>query len=881
MSFGDLKVQDLIYEDSSNNEITVVISDLATKNNPTFTGIVTVPTPPASDVSTKAASTAFVDSYYATKASPTFTGTPTVPGYAPLAGAAFTGAVTGTDLTLSGNLTVGGSQTIINTTVLQVEDKHIEIGKVSTPSDTTADGGGIILKASSDRTFLWVNATDAWTSSEHIHLLNTKNLILGDDSHSTLSYLHGSSTTRLINRNTYIDVLDNGTAAGSITLAVDGGNQFLINERGFIAPQLGTVGMQWAPALNQDIVLGVRGRTQSNNVAVVDLTSSQSGVGGADVKYGKIRFSWDNTPNVHDNGTAIIEGCSGAASSNTDRATALKFYTAPTGSAGSYAALPVERLRIWKDGQLGIGGANYGSSGEVLTSGGSGAAPSWAAIPAGGNTIDLVADGAIAAGKPVIIKSNGKAEQVQIATANIANAPSGTITAFLNSNTEDMALAWSSTSSKLMAIRRVSSTSGANVCFPSPILGTNTFTSIGGGHSYDTSNGYESDVCWDPDNDKFIIAWRDGGSSSAGKAVVATISSGASGDSISFGTAVTFEGGGADTYKIAYDTSNDKVVIAFRDYSDGGLVKAIVGTVSGTSISFGTAVSTGMACSTVHHTDICFDSNSNKIIICTRKSNAANNQLAVVVGTVSGTGISFGSVVEGTGSSDEVHHPKCTFDSNVNKVVFSYRLVSSGVGHAIVGTVSGTSISFGTAVAFPSNATMLGQDICFDPATNNFFVFFCRQNNSNHATLLKGAVSGTGIAWADSGGSGAYNTQTNTGYASTNDRWAITPVYPGKLAAFCAYSSGYSKLLLFSTQTGVANFSNAHKNFLGFAEDAISDGNTGTIKLEGNVVGNQSGLTAGNTYHVEDDGTLDNNWDATDVGLLALSSTTGLIRRRD
>ena len=103
MSFGDLKVQDLIYEDSSNNEITVVISDLATKNNPTFTGIVTVPTPPASDVSTKAASTAFVDSYYATKASPTFTGTPTVPGYAPLSGAAFTGAVTGTDLTLSGN----------------------------------------------------------------------------------------------------------------------------------------------------------------------------------------------------------------------------------------------------------------------------------------------------------------------------------------------------------------------------------------------------------------------------------------------------------------------------------------------------------------------------------------------------------------------------------------------------------------------------------------------------------------------------------------------------------------------------------------------------------------------------------------------------------
>ena len=60
MSFGDLKVQDLIYEDSSNNEITVVIADLATKANPVFSGTVTVPTATANDNTTKAASTAYV-----------------------------------------------------------------------------------------------------------------------------------------------------------------------------------------------------------------------------------------------------------------------------------------------------------------------------------------------------------------------------------------------------------------------------------------------------------------------------------------------------------------------------------------------------------------------------------------------------------------------------------------------------------------------------------------------------------------------------------------------------------------------------------------------------------------------------------------------------
>ena len=44
---------------------------------------------------------------------------------------------------IPGDLTVGGTTTTINTTNLDVEDKNITLGKVSTPSDTTADGGGL------------------------------------------------------------------------------------------------------------------------------------------------------------------------------------------------------------------------------------------------------------------------------------------------------------------------------------------------------------------------------------------------------------------------------------------------------------------------------------------------------------------------------------------------------------------------------------------------------------------------------------------------------------------------------------------------------------------------------------------------------------------
>ena len=84
-----------------------------------------------------------------------------------------------------GDLTVGGTTTTINTTNLDVEDKNITLGKVSTPSDTTADGGGLTLKGASDKTFNWVNSTDSWTSSEHLSVSGQKEVryLDADSSH--------------------------------------------------------------------------------------------------------------------------------------------------------------------------------------------------------------------------------------------------------------------------------------------------------------------------------------------------------------------------------------------------------------------------------------------------------------------------------------------------------------------------------------------------------------------------------------------------------------------------------------------------------------------------------------------------------------------------
>ena len=59
------------------------------------------------------------------------------------------------DVTITGNLTVNGTTTTVNSTTVTVDDKNLELGAVASPTDLTADGGGITLKGSTDHTILW------------------------------------------------------------------------------------------------------------------------------------------------------------------------------------------------------------------------------------------------------------------------------------------------------------------------------------------------------------------------------------------------------------------------------------------------------------------------------------------------------------------------------------------------------------------------------------------------------------------------------------------------------------------------------------------------------------------------------------------------------
>lgn len=124
------------------------------------------------------------------------------------------------NLWVAGSLLVDGETTYINSSTLQVDDKNIELGTVDTPTDITADGGGITLKAASDKTITWSSSDNTWNSnvgfrSEGGFYLAENTSILLD---SAQGYNGLASASKPFDEsfviNSYVESLKFGNAAG-------------------------------------------------------------------------------------------------------------------------------------------------------------------------------------------------------------------------------------------------------------------------------------------------------------------------------------------------------------------------------------------------------------------------------------------------------------------------------------------------------------------------------------------------------------------------------------------------------------------------------------------------------------------------------------------
>lgn len=124
------------------------------------------------------------------------------------------GSTTGTatirnaEVVITGNLTVNGTTTTVNSTTLTVDDKNIELGSVASPTDITAEGGGITLKGAADKTITWTDAT-GWQTDEAIATTRFFKLTTAGTGANamlaipTATYRSGKVTMQVVNGSAY------------------------------------------------------------------------------------------------------------------------------------------------------------------------------------------------------------------------------------------------------------------------------------------------------------------------------------------------------------------------------------------------------------------------------------------------------------------------------------------------------------------------------------------------------------------------------------------------------------------------------------------------------------------------------------------------------
>ena len=241
---------------------------------------------------------------------------------------------------------------------------------------------------------------------------------------------------------------------------------------------------------------------------------------------------------------------------------------------------------------------------------------------------------------------------------------------------------------------------------------------------------------------KFVIAYRDYDQGSYGKTIVGTVS----GSSLSFGSEVTFNSSMTVALSIKADPFNaNKYIIAYKKENDSNYGGAIVGTVSGSSISFGS----NNRISTANATDIdvAFDPNTQNKIVVTMRDNADSDDGKAYVGTVSGNSISFGS--QNVFSTSAVYYTNIEFDKKTSgKFIVTWRdSGNSSYGKIVVGTMSTNSCTFGTEVTFHSG-TSYYPDVSFDPTTaGKFALAWTDYSDNGYGKVKVGLMSANSVSF--------------------------------------------------------------------------------------------------------------------------------------
>ena len=350
-------------------------------------------------------------------------------------------------------------------------------------------------------------------------------------------------------------------------------------------------------------------------------------------------------------------------------------------------------------------------------------------------------------------------------------------------------------------------------------------------------------------SNKFIVAYQDVGNSDRGTARIGDIS----GNSITFGSNVVFNP--AATYDGSMSVAalgTNKFIVAFQDGSPNYNGTTMVGDVTTNFITFGAKQVFGAYC----FAPICVPLGSSTFAVAYQDAVGGR----AIAGTVSGTSISYGAAaLFGTNDINSSYNTSAAA-LNAGQFVVCYQSVTNSVyrGVAVIGSLSGTAISFGPTAAFNSGSPSYLSPSAF--TATRFALIYSDGGNGGRGTAIIGSVSGSNIVF----GAKSVFSAANTWFMS-----AVTPTSDTLVAAYLNLGSPF-----------YGNYRVGHAppdlgTFLGIAQSAAGAGQTVPVVI-GGVSSSHTGLISGTTYYSDGGGNLVTGWTAFKVGL-AISPTELLL----
>ena len=504
-----------------------------------------------------------------------------------------------------------------------------------------------------------------------------------------------------------------------------------------------------------------------------------------------------------------------------------------------------------------------GSADQVLKTDGSGQLSFVdQASGGGGSSFTATASGTLANGDKVVVNSDGTVSVVRsIAETFSAGTPA---TAYSSNIAGDPTAVYHSGANKIVAVYRDSST---NVSYAS--LGTISGTSITFANqvTFESSNTIDYFAsAYDSSAQAVVVCYRKQGSPFYFGAKAITVS----GTTITVGSEKNLLSQQVGFCDVVFDSNVNRLVFAALDFDNSYALKAVVATVSGTTITSGSATTIHSA--TYNH-QMVFDSGSNKVIIVYRdNANSLYGAARVLTVSNSGNSLSVGNATYF--NSDRSDNPRVGYDANANKSIVLYTDFNNSQKQTLnVGTVSDTSISFGSKITGFADFSASYRDVVYDPDGQNMAMFIRRWTSDlNDLSYFPVTISGTSATV----GSASEILGSSDQSESYGRKYITYDTTANKFLYFFRNDSD-NEAQGVVVQTPFTDQNLTATNYVGISDAAYSDGATATIQTAGSVDDAQSGLTAGQLYYVQNDGTLSTTADSPSVIAGTAISATKLI----